>query len=191
MHRLALICLLLALATTAAADSDVLCICADPYSPNQCGGNVDVSVPGQAMITLAILHPTATPILYWETHIETVGGENYIGDWRIDGGVPVISGGDYQVGYSEATALTPNGSDVVVLMTLQLYVLSDGPIVFFVQPVDGSQSFDGTPGYAIAVLDRHPLTSCAGDFEIPAFTINGGGLIDQENWGQVKSLYRH
>jgi len=183
--------LLLLSAGAAAAQTDVFCICTDAASGN-CGGNLELDVPGSCTVYLVLAQPSGTPVLVWEARVTIEGSASYVGHWELAAGLDVDSDAeDFLVGLGES-GLMPNNAGLVPLMSMTLMLLGDGPLLFKVGPAPGSASFpDGTPGYLHTLGVNTPATVCSGDFDRPVFTLNNGDADQQGTWGEVKTLYSH
>ncbi|MBU1071931.1 hypothetical protein KKG45_01655, partial [bacterium] len=175
-------------AAGAAAQSDVMCICADDEASATCGGNVDAAAFSQLTLYFCVLDPSEPEIKAWEAYLEIEGEDNLQGAWRVLGeGINFAPAPEFQVGITGAP-LTPNNANLIPLLSMHAFILNEAPILFFIRPVPGSLGFPDLPGYACYVADPRPCTPC-GTENWPSFTINSAAEDEEKAWGEVKSLY--
>lgn len=159
----------------------------------------DVAAFTQLVLYCCITQPTGYQVAAWEGQVEIVPpatSGDYFGAWTLVAGLNVGSGIDYLVGIGDGP-LTPNGQDVVVLMTMTLVVVNATiPINYYIRGVPGSLDFPYGPGYAEDVGVAIPCVNNTGGPTEPVFIVNPTGGIctpvgnEDASWGAVKTLYK-
>ena len=181
---------ILVFAAVAAAQTDVMCFCADSESESTCGGNIDLAAFAQQTIYLCIINPSQSQVASWEASIEIVGEENMSGTWQIlgDGAMNYGEGEtDFIVGIG-LNPLQANGTNVISLAALTVLTFNEDPILFFIHPYLDSATFPDTPGYASDPGMVYPCDTC-GSESLPSFSINSTIEDEARAWGDVKNLY--
>lgn len=179
--------LLLSLSTAAVAQSDVFCFCAE--STGGCGGNIDVPAFSQRTIYFSLLNPSGGSVSAWEATVLIENESNMIGSWTVlGGGLNVGDETGFIVGMG-ANYPTANAGNMIPLLSMNVLMLSDAPVLFNVESIPGSTSFYDTPGYRSGQGSFIECESCSSSDLLPAFSINFA--IDDEDveWGKVKTIY--
>lgn len=191
------LCLLACAASSAMAypGPDSMGIYAEDDAMGPVATCINIPVFTQQNVYMVLANPSGSQVLAWEATVEHTGQPGlFVGTWTLTAGLNVGTGNNYIVGLG-ASPLVPNAAGVVTLMSMEVLLLADVPVEFFIKPVAGSTSFADTPGYQAVLGVMSPCVTStgttAGVYDIPVFRVNGNCVVANEGrtWGSVKTLY--